>query len=124
VLASRYDDGVQGSVEGSVAAAVEPVPDDLPRRRGSERRRRGGRRQTRRGCSLQRVLVTINREVLSAPAPSPAPIYDAVLFDLFTALLDSQPLWREVAGNAAVGARWREECSRLAYSAGTVPPAR
>jgi len=44
-------------------------------------------------------------------------MFDAVLFDLFTALLDSQPLWREVAGSAAVGARWREECSRLAYSA-------
>lgn len=49
-------------------------------------------------------------------------MYDAVLFDLFTALLDSQPLWREVAGSAAVGARWREECSRLAYSAGTYSP--
>jgi 2-haloacid dehalogenase len=31
--------------------------------------------------------------------------YDAVLFDLFTALLDSQPLWREVAGSAAAGVR-------------------
>ena len=50
------------------------------------------------------------------------PMYDAVLFDLFTALLDSQPLWREVAGSAAVGARWREECSRLAYSAGPYRP--
>src|SRR5438067_13941763 len=49
-------------------------------------------------------------------------MFDAVLFDLFTALLDSQPLWREVAGNAGVGARWREECSRLAYSAGQYRP--
>ena len=49
-------------------------------------------------------------------------MYDAVLFDLFTALLDSQPLWHEVAGSAAVGARWREECSRLAYSAGPYRP--
>jgi 2-haloacid dehalogenase len=49
-------------------------------------------------------------------------MYDAVLFDLFTALLDSQPLWREVAGDDAVGARWREECSRLVYSAGTYRP--
>ena len=53
---------------------------------------------------------------------SPAPTYDAVLFDLFTALLDSQPLWRQVAGSAAVGARWREESSRLAYSAGPYRP--
>ena len=49
-------------------------------------------------------------------------MYDAVLFDLFTALLDSQPLWREVAGSAAVGARWREESSRLTYSAGPYRP--
>ncbi|MFL5930490.1 MAG: HAD family hydrolase [Gaiellaceae bacterium] len=49
-------------------------------------------------------------------------MYDAVLFDLFTALLDSQPLWREVAGSAAVGASWREECSRVAYSAGPYRP--
>jgi 2-haloacid dehalogenase len=49
-------------------------------------------------------------------------MYDAVLFDLFTALLDSQPLWREVAGSATVGARWREECSGLAYSAGPYRP--
>jgi 2-haloalkanoic acid dehalogenase type II len=47
---------------------------------------------------------------------------DAVLFDLFTALLDSQPLWREVAGSAAAGTRWREESSRLAYSAGPYRP--
>jgi 2-haloacid dehalogenase len=55
------------------------------------------------------------------PASS-APSYEAVLFDLFTALLDSQPLWREVAGSAAVGERWREECSHLAYSAGQYCP--
>jgi len=51
-----------------------------------------------------------------------APRYDAVLFDLFTALLDSGPLWREVAGDADVGARWRQESSRLAYSAGPYRP--
>ena len=49
-------------------------------------------------------------------------MYDAVLFDLFTALLDSEPLWREVAGSAALGAKWREESSRLAYSAGRYRP--
>src|ERR687886_438048 len=64
----------------------------------------------------------MKREVLPASGQSPAPMYDAVLFDLFTALLDSQPLWRDVAGSAAVGARWREECSRLAYSAGPYRP--
>ena len=48
--------------------------------------------------------------------------YEAVLFDLFTALLDSQPLWSKVAGNDEAGARWREESSRLAYSAGPYRP--
>jgi 2-haloacid dehalogenase len=49
-------------------------------------------------------------------------MYEAVLFDLFTALLDSQPLWREVAGSAALGASWREESSRVAYSTRTYRP--
>jgi 2-haloacid dehalogenase len=60
--------------------------------------------------------------VVPASGPPPAPRYDAVLFDLLTALLDSQPLWREAAGSEARGARWREECSRLAYSAGPYRP--
>jgi 2-haloacid dehalogenase len=51
-----------------------------------------------------------------------APRYDAVLFDLFTALLDCQPLWREVAGNEAAGASWRQESSRVAYSTGPYRP--
>jgi 2-haloalkanoic acid dehalogenase type II len=49
-------------------------------------------------------------------------MYDAVLFDLFTALLDSQPLWREVAGSEQLGASWREASSRVAYSAGPYRP--
>jgi 2-haloacid dehalogenase len=49
-------------------------------------------------------------------------MYDAVLFDLFTALLDSQSLWDEVAGSPAAGARWREESSRVAYSTGPYRP--
>lgn len=44
--------------------------------------------------------------------------YDAVLFDLFSALLDSQPAYDEVAGSASLGSRWRSEHSRLCYSAG------
>lgn len=64
----------------------------------------------------------MNRGVEPASGQSPAPRYEAVLFDLFTALLDSQPLWRDVAGSAAAGARWREESSRVAYSAGPYRP--
>jgi 2-haloacid dehalogenase len=36
--------------------------------------------------------------------------------------LDSEPLWHEVAGSAAAGAKWREESSRLAYAAGRYRP--
>jgi 2-haloacid dehalogenase len=60
--------------------------------------------------------------VTSASGRLPTPRYDAVLFDLFTALLDSQPLWREIAGDVAAGARWREESSYLTYSAGPYRP--
>jgi 2-haloacid dehalogenase len=49
-------------------------------------------------------------------------MYEAVLFDLFTALLDSQPLWDDVAGNPEAGARWRAESSRVAYSCGAYRP--
>jgi 2-haloacid dehalogenase len=48
--------------------------------------------------------------------------YEAVLFDLFSALLDSGALWSEVAGAAELGARWREEASRVAYSTGDYRP--
>ena len=34
------------------------------------------------------------------------PRYDAVGFDLLTALLDTLPLWRSVAGDADLGTRW------------------
>ena len=33
--------------------------------------------------------------------------YDAVLFDLLTALLDSWSLWNAVAGSEQAGRRWR-----------------
>jgi 2-haloacid dehalogenase len=36
--------------------------------------------------------------------------------------MDSEPLWREVAGSEAVGARWRKECSRVAHSSGPYRP--
>ncbi len=49
-------------------------------------------------------------------------MYDAVLFDLFTALMDSAPLWRDAAGSASEGESWRQESSRVAYSAGTYRP--
>jgi 2-haloacid dehalogenase len=44
--------------------------------------------------------------------------YDAVLFDLLTALLDSWSLWNAVAGSEDAGRRWRAEYLRLTYGAG------
>lgn len=48
--------------------------------------------------------------------------YDAVLFDLLTALLDSWSLWSSVAGDDRDGARWRGEYLRLTYGEGDYRP--
>ena len=45
-------------------------------------------------------------------------LYDAVVFDLLTALIDSWTLWNDVAGSEADGMRWRWEYLRLTYGAG------
>lgn len=44
--------------------------------------------------------------------------YQAVLFDLLTALLDSWSLWNETAGSAELGRKWRAEYLRLTYGCG------
>jgi len=44
--------------------------------------------------------------------------YDAILFDLLTALLDSWSLWNAVAGNEALGIRWRKTYLQLTYASG------
>lgn len=56
------------------------------------------------------------------PSMGRATRYDAVLFDLLTAVIDSWTLWNEVAGDAAVGRRWREQYLRLTYGAGAYVP--
>ena len=48
--------------------------------------------------------------------------YDAVLFDLLTALLDSWSLWNDVAGDADAGHRWRAEYLRITYATGRYRP--
>ena len=48
--------------------------------------------------------------------------FDVVLFDLFSALLDSQPAYDELAGDASLGRQWRDEHSRLSYTAGDYKP--
>ena len=44
--------------------------------------------------------------------------YDAVVFDLLTALIDSWALWNDVAGSEDAGMRWRKEYLKLTYGAG------
>lgn len=44
--------------------------------------------------------------------------YDAVLFDLLTALIDSWRLWNEIAGSAEKGSAWRAAYLRLTYGCG------
>ena len=48
--------------------------------------------------------------------------YDAVIFDLLTALIDSWTLWNDVAGSDEDGMRWRQSYLRLTYDAGAYRP--
>jgi 2-haloalkanoic acid dehalogenase type II len=48
--------------------------------------------------------------------------YDAVVFDLLTALLDSWTLWNSVAGSAQNGLRWRQAYLDLTYQTGAYRP--
>ena len=48
--------------------------------------------------------------------------YDAILFDLLTALLDSWSLWNAVAGSEADGGRWRGAYLALTYRTGRYRP--
>ncbi len=50
------------------------------------------------------------------------PVYDAVLFDLLTALLDSWSLWDKVAGSEAHGRKWRAAYLRRTYRTGAYRP--
>ncbi len=48
--------------------------------------------------------------------------FDAVIFDLLTALLDSWTVWNRAAGTDADGMRWRREYLRLTYGCGPYRP--
>ena len=48
--------------------------------------------------------------------------YDAVVFDLLTALIDSWTLWNAVAGAQDAGLRWRRRYLQLTYQAGIYSP--
>lgn len=55
--------------------------------------------------------------VLSGSAASAR--YDAVLFDLLTALLDSWSVWNDVAGDPHTGALWRNKYLEITYGQGS-----
>ncbi len=48
--------------------------------------------------------------------------FDAIAFDLLTALLDSWTLWNAIAGSPDIGMRWRREYLRLTYGCGAYQP--
>ncbi len=51
--------------------------------------------------------------------PVRSPRYDAVLFDLLTALLDSWTVWNDVAGDPQTGSRWRNRYLEITYGEGS-----
>ena len=48
--------------------------------------------------------------------------YDAVVFDLLTALLDSWTLWNAIAGSDEAGMRWRRRYLEITYGCGSYRP--
>jgi 2-haloacid dehalogenase len=48
--------------------------------------------------------------------------YQAVVFDLLSALLNSWKLWNEIAGSDEIGLRWRKRYIQLTYAAGRYRP--
>ena len=48
--------------------------------------------------------------------------YDAVVFDLLTALIDSWTLWNTVAGSADDGMKWRRRYLEITYGCGAYRP--
>ena len=51
-----------------------------------------------------------------------SPRYDAIVFDLLTALIDSWSLWNDVAGSPAAGRAWRARYLELTYGCGVYRP--
>ncbi len=48
--------------------------------------------------------------------------YDAVVFDLLTALIDSWSLWNDVAGSPEAGMKWRRRYLEITYGCGAYRP--
>src|SRR5215475_2184688 len=65
-------------------------------------------------CKWEKTPVTAQRRGDRA--------FDAAVFDLLTALIDSWTLWNSVAGSAERGLKWRRKYLELTYRAGTYRP--
>lgn len=50
------------------------------------------------------------------------PKFEAIVFDLLTAVLDSWTLWNDTAGSTEDGMRWRREYLKLTYECGPYRP--
>ena len=48
--------------------------------------------------------------------------YEAVVFDLLTALIDSWSLWNDIAGSSESGLAWRRKYLQLTYGCGAYRP--
>ena len=48
--------------------------------------------------------------------------YDAVIFDLLTALINSWTLWNDVAGSPDAGMKWRRRYLEITYGCGPYRP--
>src|SRR5882672_808156 len=70
----------------------------------------------------------MTRSTPGASACSPREIrqhrmkYDAVIFDLLTALIDSWTLWNTVAGSPEAGMKWRRRYLEMTYGCGAYRP--
>ena len=58
----------------------------------------------------------------NAVAIAPSRKYQAILFDLLTALLDSWSMWNETAGSEELGRKWRAEYLKRTYGCGSYRP--
>ncbi len=57
--------------------------------------------------------------MMKAQTAVPHERHEAVMFDLFTALLNSWSLWNEVAGSERLGMDWRTRYLQMTYQAGS-----
>ncbi len=59
---------------------------------------------------------------ISSPSRTRVGLYDAIVFDLLTGLIDSWTLWNRVAGTREAGLAWRHSYLALTYGAGRYRP--